>query len=66
MRKKIVLLRDQAVRKLDVLAIVIVKSGNSVVKILQNNNPSRVIGGVTDIDSSILKSKIESGTITTK
>lgn len=53
-------------RKLDVLAIVIVKSGNSVVKILQNNNPSRVIGGVTDIDSSILKSKIESGTITTK
>ena len=53
-------------KELDVLEIVIAKSGNSMVKILQNNNPSRVIGGVTDIDSSILKSKIESGTITTK
>ena len=51
-------------RELSVLRIAIIESKN--VRILQNNNPSGIVGGVTSLNPPMLKSKIESSTITNK
>lgn len=48
-----------AARELDVLILPLLKVKSSVVEILQNNNPSGVVGGVTSINPLILKSKTE-------
>ena len=48
------------------LVLLSLRVKGSVVRISQNNNPSRVAKGVTGIDASMLKSKTESSTITNK
>lgn len=48
------------------LVLLSLRVKGSVVKISQNNNPSRVAKGVSGIDASMLKSKTESSTIINK
>lgn len=64
--EKVVLLGKQIVRELDVLGITLLRVKNSMVGILQNNNISGVVEGVTGIDPLMLKLEIEIGTITNK
>ena len=57
-------LGERVMRELSVLKIAIIESKK--VRILQNNNPSRIAGGVTSLNPLMLKSKIESSTIKNK